>query len=144
MMTRPVSIAADDSGSLRPAANRRRLPSNAVDVRSQGRSAVFREAIGPRGVVVEERERTPVEPGAVAIEGRSAALHHLDLWMVSRAQRIPPPRVLGADAAGVVAASRDERWRPGDEAGGYPGTRCWGCAARRAGPPGPCPRVGLP
>src|SRR2546429_1004596 len=143
MMTRPVSMAPVDSGSARPAANRRRLPSNAVDVRSQGRSAVFREAIGPRGVVVEERERTPVEPGAVAIEVRSAALNHLDLWMVSGAQRIPPPRVLGADAAGVVAAARDERWRPGDEAVVYPVTCCWACDACRAGQQVLCPRFGI-
>jgi NADPH:quinone reductase-like Zn-dependent oxidoreductase len=114
-----------------------------VDVRSEGRAAVFREPIGPRGVVVEERERTPVRDGEVAIAIRAAALNHLDLWLVSGAQRIQPPRVICADGAGVVAESGDSRWRPGDEVVVYPVTCCWECEACRAGQQVLCPRFGI-
>ena len=114
-----------------------------MDVRSQGRAAVFRKPVGPRGVAIEERQRTPVEPGAVAVEIRTAALNHLDLWMVSGAQRIQPPRVLGADGAGVVHASGDERWKPGDEVVLYPVACCWACDACRAGQQILCPRFGI-
>jgi NADPH:quinone reductase-like Zn-dependent oxidoreductase len=114
-----------------------------VDVRSEGRAAVFREPVGPRGVVVEERQRTPVRPGEVAIAVRAAALNHLDLWLVSGAQRVQPPRVICADGAGVVAESGDSRWKPGDEVVVYPVACCWECEACRAGQQVLCPRFGI-
>ncbi|HXM53880.1 MAG TPA: zinc-binding dehydrogenase [Candidatus Dormibacteraeota bacterium] len=114
-----------------------------MNVRSQGRAAVFREPIGPRGVAVEERERTGVEPGHVAVAIRAAALNHLDLWLVSGAQRIAPPRVIGADGAGVVAASADDRWKPGDEVVVYPVACCWECEACRAGQQVLCRQFGI-
>src|SRR6266513_2400482 len=107
MMIRPVAIG--------------RLPYQPVEVLSQGRAAVFREPIGPRGVAVEQRDTTPVEEGRVAVAIRCAALNHLDLWLVSGAQRVQPPRVICADGAGVVAESGDARWKPGDEVVAYPG-----------------------
>ena len=104
---------------------------------------MFREPIGPRGVVVEERPRTPAAGGHVAIAVRDAALNHLDLWMVSGAQRVTPPRVLCADGAGVVAESGSERWRPGDEVVVYPVACCWQCEACRAGEQVLCPGFGI-
>jgi NADPH:quinone reductase-like Zn-dependent oxidoreductase len=114
-----------------------------VDVLSQGRAAVFREPVGPRGVAIEERERTAVREGEVAIAVRTAALNHLDLWLVSGAQRTPPPRVIGADGAGVVAESGDAGWRPGDEVVVYPVACCWECDACRAGQQVLCRRFGI-
>src|SRR5258708_609453 len=114
-----------------------------VDVLSEGRAAGFREAIGPRGVVVEERERTPVRGGEVAIAIRAAALNHLDLWLVSGAQRVEPPRVIGADGAGVVAESGSDRWRPGDEVVVYPVACCWECDACRSGQQVLCRQFGI-
>jgi len=104
---------------------------------------VFREAVGPRGVAIEERPRTRAEAGSVAISVRAAALNHLDLWLVSGAQRVQPPRVLCADGAGVVAESTDERWRPGDEVVIYPVSCCWRCDACRAGQQVACPDFGI-
>lgn len=104
---------------------------------------MFREPVGPRGVVVEARPRTPVGDGSVAIAIRSAALNHLDLWMVSGVQRIQPPRVLCADGAGVVAESGDDRWHAGDEVVVYPVACCWECDACRSGQQVFCPRFGI-
>ena len=93
--------------------------------------------------MVEERPRTPVGDGNVAIAVRGAALNHLDLWMVSGAQRITPPRVLCADGAGVVAESRAGRWQTGDEVVVYPVACCWECDACLAGEQVLCPRFGI-
>jgi len=114
-----------------------------VDVLSQGRAAVFREPVGPRGVAVEERDRTAVREGQVAVAVRTAALNHLDLWLVSGAQRIAPPRVIAADGAGVVAESGDERWKPGDEVVVYPVACCWECEACLAGQQVLCRQFGI-
>jgi NADPH:quinone reductase-like Zn-dependent oxidoreductase len=114
-----------------------------VTVRSEGRAAVYREPVGPRGVVVEERERTAPAPGSVSVAVRTAALNHLDLWLVSGAQRVPPPRVICADGAGVVAESADARWSPGDEVVVYPVSCCWACDACRAGRQVLCPAFGI-
>jgi NADPH:quinone reductase-like Zn-dependent oxidoreductase len=94
-------------------------------------------------VVVEERERTPVREGQVAVAIRAAALNHLDLWLVSGAQRTPPPRVIGADGAGVVEESGDARWRAGDEVVVYPVACCWECEACLAGKQVFCRRFGI-
>jgi len=110
---------------------------------SEGRCAVYREPIGPAGVTVEDRPRTPIRDGHVAISIQAAALNHLDLWMVSGAQRVQPPRVLCADGAGVVAESGDERWKPGDEVVIYPVSCCWECDACRAGQQVHCPQFGI-
>jgi NADPH:quinone reductase-like Zn-dependent oxidoreductase len=114
-----------------------------VPIVSEGRCAVFREPIGPAGVNVEDRPRTGVRDGHVAIEIQTAALNHLDLWMTSGAQRIQPPRVLCADGAGLVAESGDPRWKPGDEVVIYPVRCCWECEACRAGQQVYCPEFGI-
>jgi NADPH:quinone reductase-like Zn-dependent oxidoreductase len=94
-------------------------------------------------VRVEDRPRTRVEDGQVAVAIQTAALNHLDLWMTAGAQRIQPPRVLCADGAGVVAESGDSRWKPGDEVVIYPVSCCWACEACRAGQQVHCPEFGI-
>jgi NADPH:quinone reductase-like Zn-dependent oxidoreductase len=116
---------------------------SAMQVLSEGRCAVYRRPDGPAGVDVEERPRTQVAAGQVAISMRAASLNHLDLWLVSGAQRVQPPRVLCADGAGVVAESGDERWKPGDEVVVYPVTCCWRCEACLAGQQVLCPSFGI-
>jgi NADPH:quinone reductase-like Zn-dependent oxidoreductase len=114
-----------------------------MSFRSQGRAAVYVDPAGSPRVRVEERERTPAQPGEVAVKIRAASLNHLDLWMVSGAQRVEPPRVLGADGAGVVADSGDPRWKPGDEVVIYPVSCSWQSEASRAGQQVFCPDFGI-
>src|SRR5215470_4834169 len=104
-----------------------RDPATGVAILSEGRAAVFEEPIGPAGVHLRDRPVTDPVPGAVAVEIQASSINHLDLFLVSGAQRIPPPRVLAADGAGVVAASSDARWRQGDEVVIYPVVCCWEC-----------------
>ncbi|MDQ6900172.1 MAG: alcohol dehydrogenase catalytic domain-containing protein, partial [Candidatus Dormibacteraeota bacterium] len=114
-----------------------------MQFRSEGRAAVFQEPSGPGGVRIEERPRTTIEPGAVAIELKAASLNHLDLWLASGAQRIEPPRVVGADGAGVVADSADPRWEAGDEVVVYPVACCWECEWCRSGEQVKCESFGI-
>jgi NADPH:quinone reductase-like Zn-dependent oxidoreductase len=114
-----------------------------MSIRSEGLAAVFVEPTGSSGVRLEERPRTSPGPGEVAVAVRTASLNHLDLWMVSGAQRIEPPRVLAADGAGVVVASADPAWKPGDEVVVYSVACCWKCDACRSGQQVLCPRFGI-
>src|SRR5438093_1194050 len=77
---------------------------SAVAILSQGRAAVFEEPVGPAGVRVRERPQSEPGPGAVAISIRAASINHLDLWMAHGAQRVTPPRVVGAGGGVAVAA----------------------------------------
>ena len=115
----------------------------AVDVLSSGRCVVYREPSGPSGVRIEERPRSPLREGAVTVSMKAASLNHLDLWLVGGAQRVEPPRVLGADGAGVVAESGDPRWKPGDEVVLYPVCCCWQCEQCLAGRQVFCARFGI-
>jgi NADPH:quinone reductase-like Zn-dependent oxidoreductase len=114
-----------------------------VDVLSSGRCAVYRDPSGPSGVRIEERPRSPLGEGTVTVSMKTCSLNHLDLWLVAGAQRIEPPRVLGADGAGVVAESADPRWKPGDEVVVYPVTCCWRCEQCLAGRQVFCARFGI-
>jgi NADPH:quinone reductase-like Zn-dependent oxidoreductase len=120
-------------------------PSPATDppVLSQGRSAVFEEPTGPAGVRVRERPRTEPAAGKVAIAIRAASINHLDLFLAHGAQRVTPPRVIAADGAGVVHASGDPAWRPGDEVVVYPVVCDWECEWCRSGENVRCPRFGV-
>jgi NADPH:quinone reductase-like Zn-dependent oxidoreductase len=114
-----------------------------VDVLSQGRAAVYEEPIGPAGVRIRERPRTEPQPGAVAVAIRAASINHLDLWLAHGAQRVTPPRVIAADGAGVVHASGDPAWKPGDEVVIFPTLCCWECEWCRAGENVRCARFGI-
>ncbi len=110
---------------------------------SQGRAAVYEEPIGPAGVRIRERPKTEAAPGAVAVAIKAASINHLDLWLAHGAQRIPPPRVIAADGAGVVQSSGDPSWKPGDEVVIFPTLCCWECEWCRAGQNVKCPHFGV-
>ncbi len=112
-------------------------------VLSQGRVAVYEEPLGPEGVRIRERTRTEPGPGSVAIEIRAASINHLDLWLAHGAQRVTPPRVIGADGAGVVHASGDPAWQAGDEVVIYPVICDWECEWCRSGQQVKCPKFGI-
>ncbi|TMG28814.1 MAG: zinc-binding dehydrogenase [Chloroflexi bacterium] len=121
-------------GSLRP---------SPIEVLSQGKAAVYEEPIGPAGVRIRERPTTQPKPGHVAVAIKAASLNHLDLWLAHGAQHVPPPRVIAADGAGVVKASGDPRWKPGDEVVIFPTLCCWECERCRAGDNVYCERFGV-
>src|SRR6202165_4279612 len=114
-----------------------------IEVLSQGRAAVYEEPIGPAGVRVRELPRTEPKPGHVAVAIRNASINHLDLWLAHGRQRVTPPRVIAADGAGVVHASGDPSWKPGDEVVLFPTLCCWECEWCRAGENVRCPRFGI-
>jgi NADPH:quinone reductase-like Zn-dependent oxidoreductase len=102
------------------------------EILSQGRAAVWEEPSGPSGVHVRERPRTDPADGWAAVAIRRAALNHLDLWLAHGAQRVEPPRVIGADGAGVIESSRADGWNAGDEVVIYPVFSCGECEACQA------------
>src|SRR5258706_12191358 len=110
---------------------------------SQGRAAVYEEPIGPAGVRIRERPKTEAAPGAVAVAIKAASINHLDLWLAHGAQRIPPPRVIAGDGAGVVQSSGDPSWKAGDEVVIFPTLCCWECEWCRAGENVKCPHFGV-
>lgn len=114
-----------------------------MDILSQGRAAVYEEPTGPAGVRIRERPRTDPKPGAVAVAIRAASINHLDLWLAHGAQRVTPPRVIAADGAGVVHASGDPAWQPGDEVVIFPTLCCWECEWCRAGENVKCASFGV-
>jgi NADPH:quinone reductase-like Zn-dependent oxidoreductase len=114
-----------------------------IEVFSEGRAAVYEEPTGASGVRVRERPHTQLRPGHVEVRIKGASLNHLDLWLAHGAQRVPPPRVIAADGAGVVSASSDPRWREGDEVVIFPTLCCWECQACRAGQNVRCERFGI-
>jgi NADPH:quinone reductase-like Zn-dependent oxidoreductase len=114
-----------------------------IEILSQGRAAVYEEPAGPGGVRIRERPTTEPKPGYVAVAIKAASLNHLDLWLAHGAQRVPPPRVIAADGAGVVQASGDPRWKPGDEVVIFPTVCCWECERCRAGDNVYCERFGV-
>src|SRR5207237_9512406 len=95
---------------------------------------------GPAGIRVREAPRTEPAPGAVSIAIRAASINPLDLFMAQGLQRVTPPRVIAADGAGVVAASGDPAWSPGDEVVRYPVLCDWVCEWCRAGQNVMCPQ----
>jgi NADPH:quinone reductase-like Zn-dependent oxidoreductase len=114
-----------------------------IEVLSQGRAAVYEEPTGPAGVRIRELPRTDPKLGTVAVAIRNAALNHLDLWLTHGDQRVTPPRVIAADGAGVVHASGDPSWKPGDEVVIFPTLCCWECEWCRAGENVKCPQFGI-
>jgi len=118
-------------------------PASSRTILSQGLAAVYEEPIGPAGVRIRERPKTEAAPGSVAVAIKAASINHLDLWLAHGAQRIPPPRVIAADGAGVVQSSGDAAWKPGDEVVIFPTLCCWECEWCRAGQNVKCPHFGV-
>ena len=104
---------------------------------------MYEEPAGPSGVRIRVRPRTKPAPGSVAIAIRAASINHLDLWLAHGAQRIPPPRVIAADGAGVVLGSGDPAWKAGDEVVIFPTLCDWECEWCRAGENVRCPHFGV-
>ena len=119
-------------------------PVKEIAILSQGRAAVYEEALGPAGVRVRERARTEPVAGSVSIAIRAASINHLDLFLAQGLQRdVKPPRVIAADGAGIVAASGDPAWKPGDEVVIYPVVCDWECEMCRSGQNVKCPHFGV-
>ena len=118
-------------------------PALSGTILSQGLAAVYEEPIGPAGIRIRERPKTEAAPGAVAVAIKAASINHLDLWLAHGAQRIPPPRVIAADGAGVVQSSGDPSWKAGDEVVIFPTLCCWECEWCRAGQNVKCPHFGV-
>src|SRR5256712_12835255 len=114
-----------------------------IAILSQGGADVYEDPLGPAGIRVRERPRTEPVAGAVSIAIRAASINHLDLFLAQGLQRVTPPRVIAADGAGVVAASGDPAWRPGDEVVIYPVLCDWECEWCRAGQNVKCPHFGV-
>lgn len=113
-------------------------------VLSEGQAAVYEEPLGPAGVRVRELSETAPAPGTVTIKVRAASVNHLDLFLAHGLQRdVKPPRVIAADGAGVVEASTDPAWKPGDEVVVYPVVCDWDCEWCRAGENVHCPHFGV-
>src|SRR5438094_9690070 len=102
-----------------------------IPVLSQGRAAVYEEPTGPAGIRVRELPRTEPPRGSVSVAIRAASINHLDLFLAQGLQRVSPPRVIAADGAGIISASGDPAWKPGDEGVLYPGCRHCGCRRLR-------------
>src|SRR5438094_1228362 len=114
-----------------------------ITVVGEGRARAYEEPLGPAGVRVRTRPRTEPVPGAVAIAIRAASINHLDLFLAHGAQKVTPPRVIAADGAGVVQASGDPSWKPGDEVVVYPVVCDWECEWCRSGQNVRCARFGV-
>jgi len=86
-------------------------------------------------------------PGQVVVAVRTAALNHLDLFVLGGLPGIPPelPHVGGADGAGTVAAvgAGVTDWREGDEVVFNPGLWCGQCEFCLRGEESLCARYGI-
>src|SRR3989441_5575365 len=118
-------------------------PVKGIALRGRGRGAGCGDPLGPAGIRVRERPRTAPVAGAVSIAIRAGSINHLDLFMAQGLQRVTAPRVIAADGAGVVSASGDPAWRPGDEVVIYPVLCDWECEWCRAGQNVICPHFGV-
>ena len=97
-----------------------------------------------RGSVLELQRVPQPEPGPgqAAIEIRAAAVNHLDLygWQQHAAASDAAPRILGSDAAGVVASvgAGVESWQPGQAVVLNPGLGCGRCEFCQRGEQSEC------
>jgi NADPH:quinone reductase-like Zn-dependent oxidoreductase len=71
------------------------------------RAVRIHEDGGPEVLRYEEVPDPEPGPGEALVELRAAGLNHLDVWVRKGLPSVPKPRILGADGAGVVAASGD-------------------------------------
>src|SRR3989440_9809453 len=119
-------------------------PVREIAILSQGRAAVYEEALGPAGIRVRDGAQTEQVAGAVKIAIRAASVNHLDLFLAHGLQRdVKPPRVIAADGAGVIIASADPAWKAGDEVVIYPVVCDWDCEWCRSGQNVKCPHFGV-
>ena len=102
---------------------------------------------GLDNVSVAEVEDPAPGPGEVLVRVRAAALNHLDLWTLKGTLGIEHhfPHVLGADAAGEIAALGEGVRAPkeGTPVIVNPGLSCGECELCRAGEQSECPRFAM-
>lgn len=92
-------------------------------------------------IEVRDEPRPSVSEDAVLVRVHCASLNHLDLWIRTGRPSVPKPRIMGADAAGVIAdagaGARGVLARAGLDIGDRvivdPGLPCGACAGCRSG-----------
>mgnify|MGYP005841548623 CR=1 FL=1 len=110
--------------------------------------ALMMEKHGGTGeLVVGELPRPRAGSGEVVVEVRTAALNHLDLFVLGGLPglQLEMPHVGGADGAGVIAELGDDvtGWQCGDEVIFNPGLWCGQCEFCRQGEESLCVRYGI-
>lgn len=107
----------------------------------------FEEHGGTDKLLYGDRPEPEPEAGQVRIRLKTAALNHLDLFVLHGIPGIPIglPHIGGADGAGVVEALGDgvEDVEVGEEVVFDPGLSCGGCEFCRAGEQSLCVRFGV-
>lgn len=95
---------------------------------------------GPEVVEVAEVPEPEPGPNEVVVRIEAAALNHLDLWTAGGLVKdLPLPHVLGADGAGVIAATGPgARLKEGARVLINPALSCGGCERCRAGEQSEC------
>jgi NADPH:quinone reductase-like Zn-dependent oxidoreductase len=98
-------------------------------------------------LVLRERPTPRPGPGEVLVRLQTAALNHLDLFVLRGLPGVPVelPHVGGADGAGTVAELGQgvSGWRPGDEVVLNPGLWCGTCEFCSRGEESLCVRYGI-
>jgi NADPH:quinone reductase-like Zn-dependent oxidoreductase len=106
------------------------------------RALCFGRHGGPSDLAIVERPTPKPAAGEVLVRLRSAALNHLDLFVLHGMPGIPVelPHIGGADGAGTVAELGDgvTRWKIGDEVVINPGLWCGKCEFCEAGEESQC------
>jgi NADPH:quinone reductase-like Zn-dependent oxidoreductase len=112
-----------------------------------GMRAVAIDGYGMDAVGIVDLPDPQPGPGEVTVRVRAAALNHLDLWTLSGALKISHefPYVLGADAAGEIAATGEgvRGLQPGTKVVVNPAISCGECEFCRAGEQSLCTRFAM-
>ncbi len=100
---------------------------------------------GPECIEIQQVQRPHPAAGEVLVRVQHASLNHLDIWTRRGMPSVPKPRILGADAVGIVAAvghgvSAD---LIGSRVLIDPGLSCGRCASCRRGATTLCPSFGV-
>jgi NADPH:quinone reductase-like Zn-dependent oxidoreductase len=97
---------------------------------------------GPEVLSLDDVPVPEPGPGTALVRVRSASLNHLDMWVRQGLPSVPKPRILGADASGIVEAVGPgvEGLDVGAAVTVNPGLYCGTCAACLAGDQTLCPR----
>ncbi len=111
------------------------------------RASVLAKRDGATVIEVREVAEPVPRPEEVILEVRAAALNHLDLYALAqhRVSAEAEPRIIGSDAAGVVAAvgSAVTAVSEGDEVVLDPGLSCGSCEPCQAGEESECVRFDI-
>jgi len=101
---------------------------------------------GPPGVLqLDELPDPQPGPGEILLDVRAAAVNHLDIWVRRELRGVTPPRIPGADAAGVVIGHGPGVSEPslGSRVLLNPGRACGTCERCAQAEPTLCPSYQL-